>query len=140
PDEIHKQEFHIGINDNFGDPVTGKAFSPIVFTLFDKWANLRSGHGHDHDNHGYGDRDRDDDDRHGHNDHDRDDFFGGSGSDEARRSVARGQALFNTHPITISGVSGINDEAAFGKPAVVMGTCTTCHDTPNGGNHSVVAP
>jgi cytochrome c peroxidase len=37
-------------------------------------------------------------------------------------------------------VSGINDEAAFGKPANLVGTCTTCHDTPNGGNHSVVAP
>ncbi|HEY0480499.1 MAG TPA: hypothetical protein VGD37_23445, partial [Kofleriaceae bacterium] len=22
----------------------------------------------------------------------------------------------------------------------LIGTCTTCHDTPNGGNHSVVAP
>ncbi|HEY0478560.1 MAG TPA: hypothetical protein VGD37_13640 [Kofleriaceae bacterium] len=37
-------------------------------------------------------------------------------------------------------MSGINDEAAFGKPAVLMGTCTSCHNTPNGGNHSVVAP
>ena len=37
-------------------------------------------------------------------------------------------------------MSGINDEAAFGKPAVLMGTCTTCHNTPNGGNHSVAAP
>ena len=37
-------------------------------------------------------------------------------------------------------MSGINDEAAFGKPATLTGTCTTCHNTPNGGNHSVVAP
>jgi hypothetical protein len=59
---------------------------------------------------------------------------------EARRAVARGQQLFNIRPIAISGVSGINDEAAFGKPETLMGTCTTCHDTPNGGNHSVVAP
>jgi cytochrome c peroxidase len=59
---------------------------------------------------------------------------------DARRAVARGQALFNTRPVSIAGVSGINDEAVFGKPAVVVGTCTTCHDTPNGGNHSVVAP
>jgi cytochrome c peroxidase len=63
----------------------------------------------------------------------------GSAAD-ARRAVARGQALFNTRPISIAGVSGINDEAVFGKPAVIVGTCTTCHDTPNGGNHSVVAP
>src|ERR1041384_8090206 len=59
---------------------------------------------------------------------------------ENRRAIARGQAIFNTHPIAITGVSGINDEAAFGKPATLMGTCTSCHDTPNGGNHSVVAP
>jgi hypothetical protein len=57
-----------------------------------------------------------------------------------RRAVARGQALFNTRTINISGVSGLNDEAAFGNPANVVGTCTTCHDTPNSGNHSVVAP
>ena len=59
---------------------------------------------------------------------------------QARAAVARGQALFNTKPIVITGVSGINDEAAFGNPASVTGTCTTCHDTPNSGNHSVVAP
>jgi cytochrome c peroxidase len=59
---------------------------------------------------------------------------------EARRAVARGQLLFNTRPIAISGVSGINDEAVFGRPQILVGTCTTCHDTPNGGNHSVVAP
>jgi hypothetical protein len=64
----------------------------------------------------------------------------GDGTGAGRRAVARGQALFNTHAITISGVSGINDEAAFGTPATVAGTCTTCHDTPNSGNHSVVAP
>jgi hypothetical protein len=59
---------------------------------------------------------------------------------EARRSVARGQEIFNTRPIKIFGVSGINDEAVFGKPAAIVGSCTTCHDTPNGGNHSIVAP
>jgi cytochrome c peroxidase len=64
----------------------------------------------------------------------------GNGTPAYRRQVARGQALFNTRAINISGVSGINDEAAFGNPATVAGTCTTCHDTPNSGNHSVVAP
>jgi len=61
-------------------------------------------------------------------------------NDDARRQIARGQALFNTKRIVISGVSGINDEDVFHKPASLNGTCTTCHDTPNGGNHSVVAP
>jgi hypothetical protein len=64
----------------------------------------------------------------------------GGGANNARASVARGEELFNSKPIKISGVSGINDEPAFGSPSVVDGTCTTCHDTPNSGNHSVAAP
>ncbi len=64
----------------------------------------------------------------------------GGKTNKARAAVARGQELFNTKLIRISGVSGINDEAAFGNPAVVNGTCTTCHNTPNAGDHSVSAP
>jgi cytochrome c peroxidase len=55
----------------------------------------------------------------------------------ARESIARGQELFNHNPISIVGVSGLNDD--LGLP-VIPGTCTTCHDTPNAGNHSVPAP
>ncbi len=55
-----------------------------------------------------------------------------------RASIARGQALFNSKPITISGVAGINDVA--GLPASFSGTCGTCHDSPNVGDHSVSAP
>ena len=63
-------------------------------------------------------------------------------SDEARRSVARGEEIFNTRPITISGVGGLNFASPFNPPlpASFQGTCTTCHDTPNSGNHSIVAP
>lgn len=57
-----------------------------------------------------------------------------------RRAVARGQDLFNHKHIAITGVGGINDEPAFGNPTTVDGTCTTCHNTPNVGDHSVVAP
>ena len=64
----------------------------------------------------------------------------GGGENRARAAVARGQELFNTKLIRISNVSGINDEEIFGKPEVVNGSCTTCHDTPNSGNHSVAAP
>lgn len=53
----------------------------------------------------------------------------------ARAAVARGQALFNTLPIPISGVAGLNDIP--GVPATFTGNCTTCHNTPNVGNHSV---
>ena len=59
------------------------------------------------------------------------------GRNSARQSVARGQALFNTFPIPITGVSGINDDFNM---KTVMGTCTTCHDTPHAGDHSVPAP
>ena len=33
-----------------------------------------------------------------------------SGSDSARAAIARGQALFNSKPIRISNVKGLNDE------------------------------
>jgi hypothetical protein len=102
--EVVRQVTYIGINDLFGDSVTGAPFNPVVFNIYDAWTNIRGG------------------------------------GAAARQAVARGQALFNSKPISIAGVSGINDEAIFGNPSVVVGTCTTCHDTPNGGNHSVVAP
>jgi cytochrome c peroxidase len=55
----------------------------------------------------------------------------------ARKAIARGQALFNTRSFQITGVRGVND--ALGVPSLA-GTCTTCHDTPNGGNHSTRLP
>ncbi|HEY2845368.1 MAG TPA: hypothetical protein VGJ09_17020 [Bryobacteraceae bacterium] len=55
-----------------------------------------------------------------------------------RASIARGQAVFNSKAITISGVGGINDVALL--PASFSGTCGTCHDSPNVGDHSVSAP
>jgi len=61
----------------------------------------------------------------------------GGGTEAARAAVARGQALFNTKPIAIAGVKGINDDLGI---AVLNGTCTTCHDTPNAGDHSIPAP
>lgn len=66
----------------------------------------------------------------------------GSDVDAARASVARGQAIFNTRAITLSGVGGLNMASPFNPPlpGSFQGTCTTCHDSPNGGNHSIVAP
>jgi hypothetical protein len=55
----------------------------------------------------------------------------------ARAAIARGQAIFNTKIITIAGVGGLNDELGLSS---IRGTCTTCHDTPDVGNHSVKAP
>jgi cytochrome c peroxidase len=102
PEAVSTQPFWIGINDVLGADPTGAAFTPDVFTLYDKWAG------------------------------------GGSPAQgstaAARRAVARGQALFNRKPIRISGVRGVNDDLGV---EVLEGTCTTCHDTPNVGNHSV---
>lgn len=56
---------------------------------------------------------------------------------QARAAVARGQSLFNTREIHITGVKGLNDEL---KVDDLVGTCSTCHDTPNAGNHSVSLP
>jgi cytochrome c peroxidase len=55
----------------------------------------------------------------------------------SRASIARGETLFGTKAISITGVGGLND--ALGMP-VIAGTCTTCHDAPNVGNHSVALP
>jgi hypothetical protein len=62
---------------------------------------------------------------------------------QARRAIARGQEIFNTRPITLSGVGGLNMNTfpnGVTPPESFVGTCTICHDTPNAGNHSVKAP
>jgi hypothetical protein len=65
--------------------------------------------------------------------------------DDHRAAVARGQAVFNSKPITITGVAGLNDDKAAGGLVVggiqaIPGFCGTCHDTPNVGNHSFPTP
>ena len=122
PDASIAQNFYIGINDNFGDcidPVcmtvgaplgTGVRGAPFNPKVFDIYDAWTNTNSGNHM------------------------------TAANRRAVARGEALFNTRPITISGVSGINDEAAFGNPVSFVGACTTCHDSPNAGDHSVVAP
>lgn len=65
--------------------------------------------------------------------------------EDPRAAVARGEAIFNSKPINITGVAGINDDVsagglvAGGMPSL-QGTCGTCHDTPNVGNHSFPTP
>jgi len=65
--------------------------------------------------------------------------------DTPEAAVARGQAIFNSRPIDITGVAGINDDVVAGGlvpgglPSL-QGTCGTCHDTPNVGNHSFPTP
>ncbi len=62
---------------------------------------------------------------------------------EGRRSIARGQQIFNTRTFEISGVGGLNGQtfaSGVTLPQSFTGTCTICHDSPNAGNHSVKAP
>ena len=67
-----------------------------------------------------------------------DEFAAWSGSgNAARAAIARGEDLFDHRPISISDVSGLNDD--LGTP-VISGTCSTCHDTPHAGDHSVPLP
>lgn len=50
-------------------------------------------------------------------------------------SIARGEQIFNTQPVTISDVPGLTTGAEQ-----IVGTCTTCHDAPNVGDHSFPLP
>jgi cytochrome c peroxidase len=55
----------------------------------------------------------------------------------ARAAVARGQAIFNTAPLFIQDVKGLNDALGL---ATIQGTCSTCHDATNSGGHSLPVP
>ena len=66
---------------------------------------------------------------------------GAPGPDAAK--IGRGEALFNQRTFAIDGVRGINsadpdDDDPISGP--FTGSCGTCHDTPNIGNHSVTLP
>jgi hypothetical protein len=103
--------FFIGINDPLGGNPHQTPFTPAIFNLFAAWVNPQS---------------------HGDGDHD-----GGGDVSNQRASIARGQILFNSKPIQITNVAGLNDDL---NVAVLPGTCGTCHDSLNVGNHSVSAP
>lgn len=112
PVNLADQPYYPGINDSLGADPTGEAFNPASMTLFAAWLNLSN------------------------NDSD----FREAYRDDARRAIAAGEQLFNSAPVQISNVRGLNDNAALGKPSTFSGTCTTCHDTPNVGNHSFPLP
>ena len=56
-----------------------------------------------------------------------------------RAPIGRGELVYNTKPITITDVAGLNGPND-GSQAPIAGFCGTCHDTPNVGNHSVSLP
>ena len=60
--------------------------------------------------------------------------------ENARQEIAAGEQLFNSAALKITGVRGLNDNPALGDPKEIAGTCSTCHDTPGVGNHSLPLP
>jgi hypothetical protein len=116
PVNLAGELYYPGINDSLGTDPDGAAFNPASMTLFAAWSNLK-----DESNL-------------------KDDDGIEALRDAERRKIAAGAALFNTVPVQISNVRGLNDNAALGKPSTFTGTCTTCHDTPNVGNHSFPLP
>jgi hypothetical protein len=64
----------------------------------------------------------------------------GSTVNNRRASIARGEAIFNTKTIRITGVRGVNDALQGNVNATLNGTCTTCHSHPNVGNHTDILP
>jgi hypothetical protein len=125
PTNLMAQPFHIGINDIQGNDPSGQPFSPKVFDIFDAWAVYDQNPDGDH-SHGYGcNSPASVPDDQNHRDH----------VAAARASIYRGQEIFNTLQFNITGVQGLNN--VLGQTTVV-GTCSTCHNAPNVGGHSVV--
>jgi hypothetical protein len=113
PVVLSDETFYFGINDTLaGDYRSRAPFTPTVMTVYDAWANAQP-----------------------------DPSFSDPQVRErvaaARRAVERGAELFNSKPIQIRGVGGLNDDLNI---ATIPGTCTTCHNSPNIGHHSVPLP
>lgn len=108
PMALTAQPYYPGMNDALGGDPAGRPFNANVFTLYAAWDNSTNG-------------------RSGRDDE----------KQEMRAEIAAGERVFDTAPLTITGVRGLNDNPALGSPASITGTCSTCHDTPGVGNHSV---
>ena len=110
---LSQQAYYPGTNDSLGKDPDGGAFNPTALTMFQPWANLQSSH-NPFENYRI----------------------------QARKKIAAGEALFNTRALTISNIRGLNDNSALGTVPIgpFQGTCTTCHDAPNVGDHSLPLP
>lgn len=105
--------FFIGQNDPLG-----KDFSSDVFTLFDDWEPHRQGR--------------------------RQNAQANHRPPELQQVIGEGEEIFNNRTFTITNVQGLNGARSdpLYNPAdpladkSIVGTCSTCHNTPNVGNHS----
>jgi hypothetical protein len=113
PLHLRAQPYYPGINDSLGHDPHGGKFDPDVFSLYTPWAPdsaLAI------------------------------DPSAGEAARKARADIAAGEQIFNTAPLKITGVRGLNDNPDLGYPKEIDGTCTSCHDTPGVGNHSLPLP
>ncbi len=110
---LSQQAYYPGTNDSLGKDPNGGAFNPTALTMFQPWANLQPSY------------------------NPFEQF-----RIAARKKIAAGETLFNTRALTISNVRGLNDNSALGAVPIApfQGTCTTCHDAPNVGDHSLPLP
>lgn len=119
-------DFFPGVNNPAGQNSNGRPFSPQVFTLFQVWEDLTPPPAIS---------------------------AASAGAlavepiaatapppppfkDDQRQAIARGERIFNTKPLHITNVAGLNDVAAKDD---IAGTCSTCHNTPNVGSNSLQA-
>lgn len=126
PTNLQAQAFYVGINDiQGGDPM--HPFSRKVFDLFDAWAPYVAtstqlpADGLDAVSASFSSTGELT-------------ALGRGRLAAARASIYRGQDLFNNREFDITGVHGLNDLLA---QTTVRGTCSTCHNAPNVGGHSV---
>lgn len=125
PLNLSKQEYYPGINDALGADPTGTTFNASSMSTFVAWAKPNSAN------------DQTDTDDGGFLTWRHNPYYARA---RARADIAAGEKLFNTAPLTIINVRGLNDSAALNRPTSFRGTCTTCHDTPNVGDHSLPLP
>jgi hypothetical protein len=111
PAALASQPYYPGINDTLGADPTGAKFNSSAMTLFSPWDAANASDSSERED-----------------------------GPEMRARIAAGETVFNTAVATITDVRGLNDNPALDRPAVIKGTCTTCHDTPNVGNHSMPLP
>ncbi|WP_342116294.1 cytochrome C [Pseudoduganella sp. OTU4001] len=114
PDALAATTFYWGINDfQNGDYRTRAAFNRNVMNLYGAWRNLATAPAPQP-------------------------VPGrrppppapASSTDQAKASIARGEALFNTRPINVTNTAGFQQGAQ-------RATCSSCHNAPGAGSHSI---
>ncbi|HVS75903.1 MAG TPA: hypothetical protein VHE11_03135 [Steroidobacteraceae bacterium] len=110
---LSAEQYYPGINDSLGGNPTGVPFDTSAMTLYAAWDGPSAADSS---------------------------TPWTARRDAARRAIAAGEKIFDTAPLIISGVRGLNDNPSLGSPTKIVARCSTCHDTPNVGDHSLPVP